>query len=136
MLNFRKAFVALPSAMVLVTNCCAAADAPKDEAGFFLRQLIENSAAPLAAEGAGCLTEGKNGNIGKEIAAVLNSYADTKAIMGLHAKCEKESAESDFCTLSFSVTEGEDQASAGFTFNASNRDHGIWMNTLKCFQTP
>jgi hypothetical protein len=109
-------------------------DAAADLGGNFLRQLLENSAHRLAGDAQGCLTT--DPTLGGEIAAILGYVAADEVNMALTSSCQEESGNANFCTLSFSTTAGEEQASAGFVFRADPADQRIDLDSVRCFQTP
>jgi hypothetical protein len=117
-----------------ITMAERGADAAADRGGIFLRQLLENSAHKLAGDAQGCLTT--DPTLGGEIAAILGYVAAGEVNMALTSSCQEQHGSADFCTLSFSTTAGEEQASAGFVFRADPADQRIDLDSVRCFQTP
>jgi hypothetical protein len=129
--------IAVSAALGAYAVSARAADTPADtQASAYLGELVRNSAKVLPYGGSGCLSQENGATFGREIAAILENFADSKTDAALGSRCEPEGDDAQHCILSFSIAEGEEQASAGFMFTARKSDGTIDLGSVKCFQTP
>ncbi len=107
-----------------------------ETAKLHLHQLLANPTAAIAKDKESCPSGAATPTVQTELAAILLSFADGSAPMTIATTCEPADAGKVFCTFTFSVTAGEDQASAGFTYLAEQDGRVIDIATLACFHTP